>query len=104
MIWPKREGGSSHEEVEIQPEAPKNHTGLGEAKTVELFNQQAGEVDPLKRRRIVKELELDTLQLYGYSFNYHTIAILAWDAKVRNWTPFVSEPNNGQYRDVWLDQ
>ena len=82
----------------------RNDAGVSDQKTIDLFNAQNREVDPVKRKQIVNELERHVLGLYAEPIAYYSVVLYARYSNIKNFFVHTSYAANQQFRDVWIEQ
>jgi peptide/nickel transport system substrate-binding protein len=82
--------------------APENRTFSIDRKLDELYDQQARELDPAKRRRIVRELEAYALEKAYAVPLLHWTRIVVHNSRLRGWTMSPLHMIYQDLGDVWL--
>jgi peptide/nickel transport system substrate-binding protein len=82
--------------------APENRTFSIDRKLDEMYDRQARELDPVKRRRIVRELEAYVLEKAYAVPLLHWTRIVVHSSRLRGWTMSPLHMIYQDLGDVWL--
>ena len=86
--------------------APRNYSELSTPAIEEAFLKQSTELDPAKRKELVKDLQKVSLHALGKSVYYWSTAQSIYYKQVQGWIQHVSGGggyNNMKYQDIWLN-
>lgn len=86
-------------------DAPGNYTKLSSPQLEELFKKQTVELDPAKRKDLVRQMELTALPLLAKVVFYWKVSNAIAHKSVKSWTLHArtGDYNNSRFQDVWLD-
>ena len=83
----------------------RNYTGYKNAEVDRLIDQQSGEVDREKRKKIVWEIEKRLAEDVARPIIGYNVANTCWDPKMKGLLLQVNSIYNGwRFEDVWLDK
>ena len=86
-------------------DAPGNYTKLTSPELEDLFKKQTVELDPAKRKDLVKQMERSALPLLAKVVFYWKVSNAVAYKSVKNWKLHArtGDYNNSRFQDVWLD-
>ncbi|MBI2886834.1 MAG: ABC transporter substrate-binding protein [Chloroflexi bacterium] len=84
--------------------APRNWGRLCSAEVDALFERQSQEVDPVKRKALMLELERKAIPTASRIITHWSrFRNVSW-SYIKNWVRHPNTDNNYRYRDLWLDR
>jgi peptide/nickel transport system substrate-binding protein len=81
----------------------RNSAGYSSPEIASLNEQQKRELDPVKRKDLVNQIERLQLGSYAIAVAYYNIAQYAWASNVKNYFTHSAYNANQQFRDVWME-
>ncbi len=85
--------------------APRNYSELSTPEIEAAYLKQSTELDPAKRKELVKDLQKVSLPALGKSVYYWSMAQAIYYKSVQNWSQHVGTQNynNNKFQDIWLN-
>ncbi len=82
--------------------APRNYSELSSPEIEAAFLKQSTELDPAKRKELVKDLQRVSLPALGKSIYYWSLSQTAAYKQVQGYVPHVSPYNDKKFDTLWL--
>jgi len=83
--------------------APRNYSELSTPEIEAAFLKQSVELDPAKRKELVKDLQKISLPVLGKSIYYWSLSQMAVYKQVQGFVPHVSSYNDKKMDEIWLN-
>ena len=85
-------------------ESPRNYSGIGSAEVDALFEKQSQTGDLTERKKLVKEMQLKALPLYGKLIEGWSTRRWVWWNTVQGYTSHVGLYNHNVHDQTWVEK